>query len=259
MAQQGVIRPRPAPARPRQQAIPVPPAPPRSPRRPAATTAKGTRAAGSAAKQTRAAGSAAKQTAQREAAATKQTAKREATRVKATATAQAKQVKGTAVGQSKVVARTANQDVRELAGTVRSQAEQVKGELAGQARELLAETQGQLQDQADMQATRLARALFQVGTQAVALSQGRPEEAGPLVDYAEQAATWLDTCAAQIEERGLEGLATEVVDFARRRPGVFLAGAAVVGFGVGRLIRSGAVSGNGDSNGAVELAWTEVE
>jgi len=148
------------------------------------------------------------------------------------------------------VARTADQDVRELAGTVRTQADQVTSELTGQAREMLAETRGQLQHQADVQATRVARALSQVGTQAVALSEGRPAQAGPLVDYAEQAATWLDTCASHIEERGIEGLATDVIDFARRRPGMFLTGAAVVGFGLGRLIRSGAVSG---ADGSGEL------
>ena len=184
------------------------------------------------------------------AAATKQSTKREARKVTSTAKTETEQVKRAAVGGAKVVARTANQDVRELAGTVRSQAEQVKGELAGQARGMLAETQGQLQAQADIQTSRLAGALFQVGTQAVALSQGRPEQAGPLVDYAEQAATWLDDRASYIEERGLEGLATDVADFARRRPAVFLAGAAVVGFGVGRLLRSGAVTGDGDTNGA---------
>jgi hypothetical protein len=179
------------------------------------------------------------------------TATRETKKVASTATAQAKRVKGTAVGQGKVVARTAGQDVRELGTTVRDQADQVKGELAGQARELLAETRDQLQAQADLQTGRLAAALLQVGTQAVALAAGRPEQSGPLAQYAEQAAGWLDSCAAEIEERGLEGLATDVTDFARRRPAVFLAGAAVVGFGVGRLIRSGAVSSNGaGSNGA---------
>lgn len=182
--------------------------------------------------------------------ATKQTTRREAKKVTSTAKRESEQVKAAAVGSGKVVARTATQDVRELAGTVRSQAEQVKGELAGQARGMLAETQSQLQAQADVQASRLASALFQVGSQAVALSEGRPEQAGPLVDYAEQAATWLDDRASYIEERGLEGLATDVVDFARRRPGVFLAGAAVVGFGVGRLLRSGAVSADGDTTGA---------
>ena len=179
-------------------------------------------------------------------AAAKDTVNRETRRVTSTAKGQAQQVKHTTKTQSKVVARTAGQDVRELAGTVRSQADQVKGELAGQARELLEETRGQLQSQADQQAFRVARALFQVGGQAVALADGRPDQAGPLADYAEQAATWLDRCASHIEDRGIEGLATDVVDFARRRPGMFLAGAAVVGFGVGRLIRSGAVSTDGN-------------
>jgi len=181
----------------------------------------------------------------------------ETKRVKDTAATQARQVKGTAVGQGKAVARTANQDVRQLAGTVRSQADQVKGELTGQVRDLLAETQGQLQAQADYQAGRLAGALSQVGGQAVALSMGRPEEAGPLVGYAEQAAAWLDDAGSYIEERGLEGLAEDVVEFARRRPVVFLAGAAVVGFGIGRLIRSGAVSGDGDGDGTPALGGVQ--
>jgi len=172
--------------------------------------------------------------------------KRETRKVKTTATTQAKQVKGTAVGQTKVVARTADADLRELADTVRTQADQVKGELAGQAREMLAETQGQLRQQADVQASRVASVLFEVGTQAAALSEGRPAQAGPLVDYAEQAAEWLDNAASLIEDRGLDGLAADVVDFARRRPAVFLAGAAVVGFGIGRVIRSGAISANSD-------------
>ncbi len=140
--------------------------------------------------------------------------------------------------------RTAQSDVRDLAETVRSQADQVKGELTGQVWELPTETEGQLQQQADVTGPRVAATLAQVRSQAVALSEGRPDQAGPLVEYAEQAATWLDDVASHIEERGIEGLATDVVDFARRRPAVFLAGAAVVGFGVGRLIRSGAVTGD---------------
>lgn len=235
MAQQAIVLP-PAttPARPRRRtATPVPsgtrpPARSAPPRRPKPAPADAARM-------------------------TKNTAAQESRRVKETAANQAKQVKSTAVSQTKAVARTAKQDTRELAGTVRSQAEQVKGELTGQVREMLAETQGQLQQQADAQANRLAGVLSQVGGQAVALASGRPEQAGPLVEYAEQAANWLDSAASHIEERGLEGLATDVVDFARRRPAVFLAGAAVVGFGVGRLVRSGAVSSNGDGSVAREL------
>ena len=233
-----------------QQAI-VTPTPRSAPR----TRKASTPASGPVRRPARTSPGAAKETA-------KASVKRETSRVKSTATTQARQVKGTAAAQSKAVARTANQDVRELAGTVRSQADQVKGELAGQARGMLDETRGQLRNQADMQATRMARAIFQVGSQAVALSEGRPQEAGPLVDYAEQAASWLDNTASYIEERGIEGLAGDVVDFARRRPGVFLAGAAVLGLGVGRLIRSGAVTGDGnelDGSSVGELEWAEVQ
>lgn len=221
MAQQAIVRTKPAPvARPRKAPIAVPAAP----AVPRATSPK-------------------------------DTARREANRVKSTAAGQAKRVKGTAVAQTKAVTGTATEDARQLADTVRTQADQVKGELTGQARELLADTRAQLQDQADAQTTRLASALYQVGTQAVALADGRPEQSGPLAEYAEQAATWLDDAASHIEERGLEGLAVDMVDFARRRPGVFLTGAAVLGFAVGRLVRSGAVS-SPDPNGTngTELA-----
>lgn len=169
-------------------------------------------------------------------------ARREAGKVASTAADQSKRVGVTAVSQTKAVLRTADQDFRELSDSVRSQADQVKAELASQARGLLAETRDQVQAEADAHTLRFSSALFQVGSQAVALANGRPQEAGPLVDYAERIANWLDTVAAGIEERGLEGLTADAADLARRRPGVFLAGAAVVGLGVGRLIRSGAVS-----------------
>lgn len=211
MAQQAIVRPRPAPAA-----------------RPRRTASAPTKAA--------------------KPAATRPTVKRETRRASTTASGEVKRVQRTAATRSKAVARTADEDVRALAGAIRGQADQVKGELAGHARELLEETRDQLQSQADQQAYRLAGALFQVGGQAVALAEGRPQQAGPLVDYAEQASHWLDAAASHIEERGLEGLATDVADFARRRPGVFLAGAVVVGFGLGRLIRSGAVSSDGDGH-----------
>jgi uncharacterized protein YjbJ (UPF0337 family) len=144
------------------------------------------------------------------------------------------------------VARTATSDVQQLAGTVREQANQVTSELADQARGLVDESRLKLQEQVDVEARRLAANLSQVGSQAVALASGRPEQSGPLADYVEQAATWLDTCATELEERGVEGVVADVADFAGRRPGVFLLGAAALGFGVGRLVRSGALSGNGE-------------
>ena len=174
------------------------------------------------------------------------TAKRQTKQVGATARGQANRVKATTAAQGKEVARTVQSDAQQLAGTVREQASQVKSELADQTRGLLDESRLKLQEQVDLEARRLAANLSQVGTQAVALASGRPEQAGPLADYLEQAATWIDTRASDLEERGVEGVVADVADFAGRRPAVFLLGAAALGFGVGRLVRSGALSSNGE-------------
>ena len=174
------------------------------------------------------------------------TAKRQARQVATTASSQAKRVKSTTAAQGKAVARTATGEVQQLTGTVRDQANQVTSELADQARGLLAESRMKLQQQVDVEARRLAANLSQVGAQAVALASGRPEQSGPLADYVEQAADWVDSCASELEERGVEGVVADVADFAGRRPAVFLCGAAALGFGVGRLVRSGALTGDSE-------------
>jgi hypothetical protein len=183
------------------------------------------------------------------AASTAKTATRQTKRVATTATGQAKRVKATTAAQGKAVARTATSDVQQLAGSVRQQANQVTSELADQARGLVGESRLKLQQQVDVEARRLATNLSQVGDQAVALASGRPEQSGPLAEYVEQAANWLDGCATGLEERGVEGVVADVADFAGRRPAVFLLGAAALGFGVGRLVRSGALGsgGNGEA------------
>jgi hypothetical protein len=71
-----------------------------------------------------------------------------------------------------------------------------------------------------------------------ALLEGRRDEAGSLPDYAEQLARQLQRGADRIDELGLKGVLDEVQRFARRRPGAFLAGAAVAGFVVSRFGRS---------------------
>lgn len=163
-----------------------------------------------------------------------------------TAKRQTTRVGPTTASQGKAVARTATNEVQQLAGSVREQANQVTSELADQARGMATETRLKVQEQVDVEARRLAANLSQVGTQAVALASGRPEQSGPLADYLEQAATWLDTRASELEERGVEGMVADVADFAARRPGAFRLGAAALGFGVGRLVRSGALSSNGE-------------
>ena len=60
--------------------------------------------------------------------------------------------------------------------------------------------------------------------------------------YVWQAAEKLDQAADEIELRGIDGLVDEVSAFARRNPTAFVVGAALAGFGVGRVLRAGSGS-----------------
>src|SRR5215217_7283049 len=100
-------------------------------------------------------------------------------------------------------ARTAADAGRQVAATAAEQAKTVAQEATAQARDLVGEARGQVQEQA---------------------RNGQQKAA----DRADRLADWLG-------EREPGDLVQEVRSFARRRPGVFLAGAALAGVVVGRL------------------------
>jgi len=160
----------------------------------------------------------------------------------ATATEETSRVASTAVASGQEVARSAGQDVKELAATVKEQAGQVSGELRDQALQLVDEARDLLQTRADSQTEKLAQNLRRLGNKAGAVAQGWPNEESSVRQYVWQLAEKLDQAADEIELRGVEGLVDGVQTFARRNPTAFMLGAAVVGFGVGRLIRSGSAS-----------------
>jgi hypothetical protein len=70
--------------------------------------------------------------------------------------------------------------------------------------------------------------------------------------FPRDAAVRVGDMAQRLETRGYDGVVQDVSAFARRRPGVFLAGAGLLGFAVGRIIRSGGASSssNGSSTGS---------
>ena len=153
--------------------------------------------------------------------------------------AEGQQVAQTASQQGQEVVAAASGQAKEVAGVVREQATQLTQELSTQGRELYLETRRQVQDQAQTQTEGLAQALHRWGWETQALVDGRPEEAGAVGECARQAADKLHELASEIEIRGVSGLVEELQDFGRRRPGAFLLGAAMIGFGGARLVRSG--------------------
>ena len=124
----------------------------------------------------------------------------------------------------------------------------MKDEAASQARGLVDQAKNELRDQGRSQADQVANAVRRVADQAEALAEGRVEEAGNVRDYAQQAGDRMHQLADELGQRGIDGVLNDVQNFARRRPGAFLAGCAAAGFVAGRLIRGGAAS-SGDSNG----------
>jgi hypothetical protein len=143
------------------------------------------------------------------------------------------------------VAGAATREGREVRDTASEQVERVRGEVVDQALSVAADAQAQVESQVHDQARLLADGLARLGEEARALSKGRPEEAETLVPYVSNAADALYdaadrvySLAADIDERGLGGVLQDVQAFARRRPGAFLVGAAVAGFGLGRAVRA---------------------
>ena len=148
----------------------------------------------------------------------------------------------TATGRAERAADSAREETKQVAATAREQASQVRGEVAAQGRNLLEEAKGQLRTQAGNQTDQLGEAVAKTASQVRALLDGRPDDAGRVREYVEQAAGKIDDVAERIRSRGFDGLIGDLQRFARRRPGVFLLGAAAAGFAVGRILR-GATAG----------------
>jgi hypothetical protein len=125
-------------------------------------------------------------------------------------------------------------DVAAAAGT---EARNVVDEVKERAHDALGETREKLRVEATAQGRRVAAAMRDLGDQLEAMAHGESTQ-GWLPDVSRRAAGTLAKTADQIEERGPEAALADLKNFARRRPGVFLAGAVGLGFVVGRMIRA---------------------
>ncbi|WP_329493596.1 hypothetical protein [Kitasatospora herbaricolor] len=122
------------------------------------------------------------------------------------------------------------------------QAAQVAGEASAQARDLLAEARTQVRDQARAQTGRLAGNVRRLAHELRDMpDHGKPDPTATAA--VAQLADGGHRVADRLEERGPDGLLEDVQDFARRRPGLFLAGAALAGFGLGRTANGVAAAG----------------
>ncbi len=149
----------------------------------------------------------------------------------------------------------------DVAATARSGGADALSEAKGQAGEVLHEAKSQVRNvaedlkhdahqQASRQTERAAEGLRGLAQQIGALVDGRPAEAGMAGDYARRLGDRVTAVAERMEDGGVDGMLQDVRRFARRRPGTFLLGAAVVGFAAGRVLRAGAQGQQGNGNGS---------
>ncbi|WEG10544.1 hypothetical protein PU630_08400 [Microbacterium horticulturae] len=139
----------------------------------------------------------------------------EAAAVKDAATGAAQDVMHTAQGEGAAVAREAKSQVKDL----------------------YAQTRDELRTQAAQQQDRIAGGMQSVADELGSMAQ-RSEDGGMATDLVQRASQRLDHAAGWLSAREPTDVITEVKRFARRRPGVFIAVAAVAGIVAGRLTRA---------------------
>jgi hypothetical protein len=145
-------------------------------------------------------------------------------------------------------------EVATVAGT---EGRAVVDEAKERARDFMTESRERLRYEATGQTQRIAETMRTLGGQLNAMAQGQPTE-GWLPDAGRRLAATMTDTARKLEERGPDAALHDLKAFARRRPGMFLAGALGAGFVVGRMLRAvdthaliEAAKGDGNESGAM--------
>ena len=163
---------------------------------------------------------------------------------------------GTSVGtEAKSVASDAADSSRHVAQTAASGAKDVASEATTQVRQLFDQLRGELDTQASSQGQRAAGGLRSLADELRQMAESSSqrgvagEAAGQVADRAASAADW-------IENRQPGDMLEELRSFARRRPGAFLLGAAVLGVVGGRLTRGLTADSSGGSGVGTQTTTT---
>ncbi len=126
----------------------------------------------------------------------------------------------------------------EVASTAGEQARSVVEETGAQAKSVLSDVRDLVTHEADGQTRRLSAAVRQWSDEFGTMA-GHQEDDSAAKDIVRQLAQNGRRAADYLDEHSSSELLDEVRHFARRRPGTFLAAAALAGLAVGRLAKAG--------------------
>jgi hypothetical protein len=148
------------------------------------------------------------------------------------------------------VGRTTTDAGKDIAGTAADQATQVAQEAKAQTRDLVREARTQVRSQAQIGQQKAADTLRSLADELHRMAESG-SQSGPVSEVARQAADKLTGAADWIAKREPGDLLEEFRGVARRRPGMFLLGAAAAGVLAGRLTRGAAAATSGGSDHGV--------
>ncbi|MGY1602520.1 hypothetical protein [Geodermatophilus sp. SYSU D00815] len=161
--------------------------------------------------------------------------------------------------EAKNLGQTAQQAGGQVVSTAADQAKEVVGETQRQAKDLLQQGRSQLKDQTIAQQQKAAQGLSSLAQEMRGLADGSSQGApGPARDLLQQAAGFVENFSDRLQNREPADLLEEVRNFARRKPGTFLIGAALLGVAAGRLTSGvkAAHTDSGSSGGQHRVADT---
>jgi hypothetical protein len=150
----------------------------------------------------------------------------------------------TAKHEAANVKDTATEEAGHVVETAKTEAKSVAYEAKSQVKDLYHQSTSELKEQAGIQQRRVAEGLQSVGGELRSMADNA--EGGVAADLVRQTSQKISSAASWIGDRDPGSLLNEVKSYARRRPGVFIAGAALVGLVAGRLTRALAESGSDD-------------
>jgi len=156
------------------------------------------------------------------------------------------------------VAAKAAEAGKNVAHEAKAQASQVVGQAKEQIHTVVGQAKTEVRGQLDAKAGQAAGGLRSLSEQLTALQQGRPEQAGQIGSYLSEAQRTVSSFAERIDRDGVQGVMNDVTQFARRRPGLFLLGAATVGFAMGRTLRAGMAASQEEGSDGSSMPSTGV-
>ncbi len=136
-------------------------------------------------------------------------------------------VSDTAMDKAQEVAEKTQDKVSETAAAAKEQAKRTASQVGEQAKQTVD--------------SRMSDVAHEIGSVADAVRQTSSEiggESQTLSKYGDRLAEQLEGISSYLNEKGVEDVLTDLQDFARRKPVVFLGGAFMLGIMAGRFVRS---------------------